>query len=271
MRSLIARPSRRLVALGLGAVLILGLAPGAALAADKPLRIGVSAGPYGDILRETARLAAREGLQAEIIEFTEWAQINEALQSGDIDANNFQHEPYLNNQKKQRGYDIVPLASSIVVPLGIYSSKVKSLADLPEGARVGIPNDPTNGARALFLLQQAGVLKLRDGADLAATIADIAENPKTLKLVELDAAQLPRSLDDLAASVITLNYAVLAGLNPKTALFLEGAESRWTLIWAVRADRKDDPRINRFVALYRSPEIKQFILDKFGGSILPTW
>ena len=112
---------------------------------------------------------------------------------------------------------------------------------------------------------------MRAGADIAATVADVADNPKQLKLVELDAAQLPRSLDDLAASVITLNYAVLAGLNPKTALFLEGAESRWTLIWAVRADRKDDPRINRFVALYRSSDIKAFILDRFGGSILPTW
>ena len=136
MRMLIARPTRRFIA---AALIGLGLLPGASLAADKPLRIGVSAGPYGDILRETAKLAAREGLQAEIIEFTEWTQINEALQLGDIDANNFQHEPYLNNQKRQRGYDIVPLASSIVVPLGIYSSKVTSLADLPRGGECRHP------------------------------------------------------------------------------------------------------------------------------------
>lgn len=267
MRLMSVLISRRLFALVLGAALL----PGLATAADQPLRIGVSAGPYGDILRETAKLAEKEGLKAEIVEFTEWTQINEALQLGDIDANNFQHEPYLNNQKKQRGYDIVPVASSIVVPLGIYSSKVKTLAELPHGGGIGIPNDPTNGARALFLLQQAGVIGLKPGVDITATIADVTDNPKQLKLVELDAAQLPRSLDDLSASVITLNYAVLAGLDTRKALFLEGAESRWTLIWAVRADRKDDPRINRFIALYRSPEIKQFILTKFGGSILPTW
>lgn len=260
-------PSRRAFAFLLGFALL----PGVAFAADKPLRIGVSSGPYGDILRETAKLADKEGLKAEIIEFTEWTQINEALQLGDIDANNFQHQPYLDNQRKQRGYDIVPVASSIVVPLGIYSQKIEALADLPEGASIGIPNDPTNGARALFLLQQAGVLRLKAGVDISATILDIADNPKQIRLVELDAAQLPRSLDDLTASVITLNYAVLAKLDPKAALFLEGAESRWTLIWAVRADRKDDPRINRFIALYRSPEIKQYILTKFGGSILPTW
>lgn len=242
-----------------------------AIAQDKPLKIGVSSGPYGDILRETAKLAAKEGLQAEIIEFTEWTQINEALQLGDIDANNFQHVPYLDNQKKQRGYKIVPLVPSIVVPTGLYSAKAATVDAIPAGAKIGIPNDPTNSARALFLLQQAGLIKLKPGADIAATPADIVENPKKISLIELDAAQLPRSLNDLGAAVITLNYAVLAKLDPKKALALEGAESRWTLVWAVREDRKDDPRIRRFVELYRSPEIKAFIQTKFDGTILPTW
>lgn len=242
-----------------------------AIAADKPLKIGVSAGPYGDILRETAKLAAAEGLQAEIIEFTEWTQINEALQAGEIDANNFQHEPYLDNQKKLRGYKIVPIANSIVVPTGLYSAKAATVDAIPSGAKVGIPNDPTNSARALFLLQQAGLIKLKPNTGIDATAADIVENPKKLSLLELDAAQLPRSLNDLGAAVITLNYAVLAKLDPKKSLALEGAESRWTLIWAAREDRKDDPRIRRFVELYRSPQIKQFILTKFDGTILPTW
>jgi len=242
-----------------------------AFAADKPLKIGVSAGPYGDILRETAKIAAKEGLVAEIVEFTDWTQVNEALQAGDIDANNFQHEPYLENQKKQRGYTIIPLVPSIVVPTGLYSSKYKSAADIPDGARIGIPNDPTNGARAFFLLEQAGLIKLKPGTTIAATARDIAENPKKLTIIELDAAQLPRSLDDLAAAVITLNYAVLSGLDPKKSLTLEGVESRWTLVWAVRADRKDDARIRRFIELYRSQPVKEYILAKFNGSILPTW
>jgi D-methionine transport system substrate-binding protein len=249
----------------------LTLAAGSAYSADKPLKIGVSAGPYGDILRETAKLAAKDGLPAEIIEFTEWTQINEALQSGDLDANNFQHEPYLDNQKKQRGYEIVPVATSIVVPMGIYSNGAKTIAEIPNGARIGIPNDPSNAARALFLLQEAGLIRLKPGADVAATIVDVAENPKKLTFVELDAAQLPRSLDDLSVAVITLNYAVLAKLDPKKALALEGAESKWTLVWAVRDDPKNDPRIRRFIETYRSAPIKAFIEANFNGSILPTW
>lgn len=264
---------RMIAAAALAALVVVTLpAFGAqAQATDKPLKIGVSAGPYGDILRETAKLAAKEGLKAEIVEFTEWTQINEAVQTGDLDANNFQHRPYLENQVKQRGYKIVPLDPSIVVPAGIYSDKARTIADIPAGGRVGLPNDPSNAARSLFLLQQAGLIKLKPGAGDAATVIDIAENPKKLQLVELDAAQLPRALPDLAAAVITLNYAVLAKLDPKQALLLEDAQSRWTLVWAARDDRKDDPRLRRFIALYRTAEIKDFILTKFSGSILPTW
>ncbi|KAA0676301.1 MetQ/NlpA family ABC transporter substrate-binding protein [Roseomonas genomospecies 6] len=235
------------------------------------LKLGVSAGPYGEILEYTAKIAAKEGLKAEVIEFTDWNMPNAALQSGDIDANNFQHQPFLDNQIKQRGYDIVPVAKSIVVPMGIYAKKVQSLADLKEGASVSIPNDPTNGARALFLLAKAGVIGLKDGAGLNTSIADIATNPKKIKLVELDAAQLPRSLDDVDASVITLNYAVLAGLTPKTALVLEDDQSKWHLVWAVRKDRAEDPAIKRFIELYRSAEVRDFINTRFNGTIIPTW
>lgn len=240
-------------------------------AAQAPLKIGVSAGPYGDILRFTADLAAKEGLKAEVIEFSDWVQINEALNRGDIDANNFQHIPYLQNQVKQRGYDIVPLDASIVVPMGLYSKKFKSATELPKGAQVAIPNDPSNASRALFLLQQAGLIKLRADAPLSATLIDIADNPRNLKLIELDAAQLPRSLDDVAAATVTLNYAVLAGLKPKESITLEDEQSKWHLVWAARKDRKDDPRLKRFIALYRSSPVKDFILQKFEGSIIPTW
>ncbi|HYG87872.1 MAG TPA: MetQ/NlpA family ABC transporter substrate-binding protein [Azospirillum sp.] len=251
------------------AVLAAGLLSSAAQAA--PLKIGVSAGPYGEILDFTAKIAAKEGLEAKVIEFTDWNMPNAALQAGDIDANNFQHQPFLDNQIKQRGYDIVPAAKSIVVPMGVYSKKVKNLADLKSGASVSIPNDPTNAARALGLLADAGVIKLKDGVGLGATILDVASNPKGIKFVELDAAQLPRSLDDVDASVITLNYAVLAGLDPKGALKLEDDQSKWHLVWAVRKDRQDDPSIKRFIEIYRSPEVRQFILTRFNGTIVPTW
>ncbi|WP_245986828.1 MetQ/NlpA family ABC transporter substrate-binding protein [Azospirillum thermophilum] len=237
----------------------------------EPLKLGVSAGPYGEILEFTAKLAAKEGIEAKVIEFTDWNMPNAALQAGDIDANNFQHQPFLDNQIRQRGYDIVPVAKSVVVPMGVYAKKLQSLADLKEGASVSIPNDPTNGARALFLLADAGLIGLKDGVGLNATIADVVRNPKKLRFVELDAAQLPRSLDDVDASVITLNYAVLAGLNPKTALKLEDDQSKWHLVWAVRRDRAEDPTIKRFIALYRSPEVRQFIETRFNGTIVPTW
>ena len=153
----------------------------------------------------------------------------------------------------------------------MYSNKAKSIAEIPEGGSVAVPNDPTNGARALFLLAKAGLITLRDGVDVAATVADVTGNPKKLKIVELDAAQLPRSLDDTSASAVPLNYAVLAGLDPKTSLFIEDETSKWTLVWATRRDNAGDPRIKRYIDIYRSPEVRQFILTRFNGTILPTW
>ncbi|WP_101341211.1 MetQ/NlpA family ABC transporter substrate-binding protein (plasmid) [Cereibacter azotoformans] len=256
-----------IAALGLGATLGLALP---AWAAD-PLKIGVSAGPYGDILRHTAELAAAQGIEAEIIEFTDWPLINEALAHGDLDANNFQHIPYLQNQITARGFDLVPGPASIVVPTGVYSARLTSLTDLPEGGTIAIPNDPSNAARALFLLEKAGVIRLKEGAGITATVLDLAGNPRNLRFVELDAAQLPTSLPDVDAAVITLNYAVLAGLDPRTALILEDEHSRWHLVWATRRDNADDPRLKTFIDLYRSPEVKEFILTRFDGTILPTW
>ncbi|HYG90356.1 MAG TPA: MetQ/NlpA family ABC transporter substrate-binding protein [Azospirillum sp.] len=254
------------------AVLAAGLIASPALSGAwaAPLKLGVSAGPYGEILDFTAKLAAKEGLEAKVIEFTDWNMPNAALQAGDIDANNFQHQPFLDNQIKQRGYDIVPVAKSVVVPMGLYSKKAKAVTEVKNGATISIPNDPTNAARALVLLSDVGLITLKSTGPTTSLI-DIASNPKGLKFAELDAAQLPRSLDDVDASVITLNYAVLAGLDPKTALKLEDDQSKWHLVWAVRKDRQDDPAIKRFIELYRSPEVRQFILTRFNGTIVPTW
>jgi len=256
----------------LGAAMLAGtLASGNASAANGVLKIGVSSGPYGDILREAARLAAQDGLKAEIIEFTDWNQPNSALDAKEIDLNNFQHRPYLANQVKARGYKLVALDPSIVVPGGIFSSKVKSFSELRNGAQLGIPNDPTNSARALFLFQEAGVIKLKPEAGISATVQDIVDNPKKVTFVELDAAQLPRSLNDLDASFVSNNYAQLAGLKLKDALITETKNSEWTLVFASREDRKDDPDIKKFIAIYRSEPVKTFIETKFQGSILPAW
>ncbi|MBL0931829.1 MAG: MetQ/NlpA family ABC transporter substrate-binding protein [Alphaproteobacteria bacterium] len=243
----------------------------AVASAQEPLKVGVSAGPYGEILEFAAGIASKQGLTVKVIEFSDWNAINAALAQGDIDANNFQHIPYLNNQIKARGYNIVPLDKSVVVPIGLYSSKIADAKDVRQGGTISIPNDPTNGARALALLERAGLIKLRAGADLDATVADVTDNPKRLRFVELDAAQLPRSLTDVDASVVTLNYAVLAKLDPKKALVLEDDRSKWHLVWAARADRQNDERLKKFIAIYRSPEVRQFIEKRFDGTIIPTW
>ena len=257
--------------LAIAAAVGLLISAGCLARADTNLKVGVSAGPYADILRYAADLAAKEGLKAKIVEFTDWTLPNEALNAGDIDLNNFQHVPYLNNQVKTRGYDIVPLQKSIIVPFGLYSKKVTKLDDIKDGATTAIPNDPSNGARGLELLQQAGLIKLKDGAGMTATVKDIAENPKRLKIQELDAAQLPRALDDLDFSVVSLNYAVNAGLDPKKALILEDDHSKWGLVFAAKPKNKDNPAIVRFIEIYRSEPVKEFIQKKFNGVILTTW
>ncbi|MFG1420534.1 MetQ/NlpA family ABC transporter substrate-binding protein [Roseixanthobacter liquoris] len=260
---------------GLAAVTLGAPASAQTSASDKPLKVGVSAGPYGDILREAARLSAPQGVTAEIVEFTDWNQPNAALQAGDIDLNNFQNRPYLANQVKTRNYRIVALDESILVPAGIYSKTYKSIGDIPAGAKIAIPNDPTNGGRALLLFQRAGLLKLKPGTGLYASVVDVVENPKKLQIVELDAAQLSRSLDDVAAAFVSSNYAYLAGLNLNTALVaettVEVAKPYFTLVFAAREDRKDDPRIRKFIEIYRSQAVKDFTLAKFKGSILPAW
>jgi D-methionine transport system substrate-binding protein len=244
-------------------------------AADKPLKVGVSAGPYGDILREAARLSERDGLKAEIIEFSDWNQPNAALQAGDIDLNNFQHRFYLANQIKARDYKLVALDESILVPAGVYSKKYAKASDIPDGSRIAIPNDPTNAARALLLFEKAELIKLKANARLSASVLDVVENPKKLQILEIDAAQLPRSLDDVAAAFVSSNYAYLAGLDLNKALVAETTDAEaklyFTLIFAAREDRKDDPQIKKFIAIYRSQPVKDFIRAKFNGTILPAW
>jgi D-methionine transport system substrate-binding protein len=239
--------------------------------AGTPLKVGVSAGPYADILRFAADLAKKDGIDAQIIEFTDWTIPNAALAAGDLDVNNFQHQPYLDNQVATRGYGIVSIAKSIVVPFGLYSKKIGSLAEVKDGAATAIPNDPSNAARGLQLLEKAGLIKLKPDAGTKATVFDIAENPKHLQIKELDAAQLPRALDDLDFSVVSLNYAINAGLDVKKALLLEDDHSNWNLVFATRSKDKDNPVIKRFVEIYRSAEVKDFIEKRFGGTIKTTW
>lgn len=245
---------------------------GTAIAQDKPLKIGVTAGPHAQIFEAVKNVAERDGLKIQIVEFSDYIQPNAALASGDLDANSYQHLPFLQQQIKDRGYKFAPVGYTVTYPIGIYSKKVKNLNDLKEGASVGIPNDPTNGGRVLLLLQAKGIIKLKPDAGLKASPLDIADNPKKLKIVELDAAQLPRSLDDLDAAAVNGNYAGTAGLVPtRDAIALEAAQGPYANLIAVRDEDKNKPWVAKLVKAYHSDEVKQFIQTTFKGNAIAAW
>jgi D-methionine transport system substrate-binding protein len=242
--------------------------------ADAVLKVGASPSPHGEILKYVKdNLAAADGLKLEIVEFNDYVQPNVALQDKQLDANYFQHVPYLDTEKKAKGYKFTALAPVHLEPLGVYSRKVKNLADVPQGAVVAIPNDPSNSGRALNLLATKGLIKLKDGAGVKATQRDVADNPKNLKFKELEAAQLPRSLDDTTLSVINGNYAIQTNLTPsKDALALEsGIENPYANVVVVRTGDEKDPRVVKLEKLLHSPEVKKFIEDKYHGSVLAAF
>jgi D-methionine transport system substrate-binding protein len=243
-----------------------------AFAQGKPLKVGVTGGPHAEIMEAVKEQAAKQGLAIQIVEFSDYVQPNVALASGDLDANSYQHQPYLDNANADRGYKLVSIAKTVIFPIGIYSKKVKSLDVLKEGARIGIPNDPTNGGRALLLLQGQGLIKLKAGVGLKATPLDIAENPRKLRFIELDAAQLPRSLDDTDASAINTNFAMQAGLDPKRdAIAQESPDSPYANVLAVREKDKDRPEFAKLVAAYHSQPVKDFIQSKYHGAVIAAW
>ncbi|WP_175068406.1 MetQ/NlpA family ABC transporter substrate-binding protein [Bradyrhizobium uaiense] len=252
------------------ALAVVVLLTGAARA--ETVRVGVTAGPHAEILDVVKKVAAGRGLDIKVVEFTDYVIPNQALALGDLEANSFQHEPYLKNQLSKTGWKIVKVVNTIASPQGVYSLKYKKLADLPDGARVAIANDPSNGARGLMILALHGVIKLRDPNNVASTIADITDNPKKLRFVELDAAQLPRSLQDVDLVSINNNYAVQAGLNPATdAIAREAADGPWVNILAVREEDKDKPWVKQLADAFRSDEVKAFLEKRFKGTYVATW
>jgi len=244
----------------------------ASAAHAETIRIGVTAGPHAEIIDVVKKVAAERGLDLKPIEFTDYVVPNQALAQKELEANSFQHEPYLKNQISKTNWKIVKVANTIASPQGVYSVKYKTLAELPQGATVAIANDPSNGARGLLILALHGAIKLKDGVGVAASVADIVDNPKKLKFVELDAAQLPRSLQDVDLVSINNNYAVQAGLNPaKDAIAREDVEGPWVNIIAVREEDKDKPWVKQLIEAYHSDPVKQFVETRFKGTYLPAW
>jgi len=240
--------------------------------AQDAIRIGVTAGPHAQIAEVAKQVAERDGLNLQIVEFQDYIQPNAALDSGDLQANSYQHLPFLQTQIQARGYKITAVGDTVTFPMGFYSKKFKSLAELPDGARIGIQNDPSNSGRALALLQKYGVIKLKAGAGISATPLDVVENPKHLQIVQIEAAQLPRSLDDLAVSAINTNYAVQAKLVPtRDAIAIEDAKGPYANLIAVRTQDKDKPWVPKLLKAFHSPEVKQFVASTFAGSIVPAF
>ncbi|MEU0643540.1 MetQ/NlpA family ABC transporter substrate-binding protein [Streptomyces umbrinus] len=240
---------------------------------DGALVVGATAVPAGEVLSYIKKdLAAKNGLDLEIKEFTDYVLPNTALQEGSLDANLYQNKPYLDDFNKSKGTELVPVVDAYLPPMGVYSKKVQDVTELADGVTVAVPNDITNEGRALQLLASQGVITLKDDAGTTASPADIVKNPKNLKFKELEPAQLPRSLDDVAAAVINNNYAQDAGLSPaEDAILLESAKDNpYANLLAVKKGNEDDPRVEKLAKLLTSPEVTKFIKDKYQGSVLPV-
>ncbi|WP_131103622.1 MetQ/NlpA family ABC transporter substrate-binding protein [Ornithinimicrobium sufpigmenti] len=236
-----------------------------------PLTVGVSPLPHAQILQFVDdELAEEAGLELELVEFTDYLQPNVALDDGSLDANYFQHAPYLAEQEAAAGYDFEAVAPVHLEPLGLYSATLGTVEEIPDGAQIAIPNDPTNGARALHLLADQGLLTLADTGEASATVLDIEDNPQDLQFVEIEAAQLPRSLPDVDAAVINGNYAIQADLSPATdALAAEAPEDNpYANLLVVRAGDEDDPRIAQLAELLGSEEVARFIEDTYDGAVI---
>ena len=248
-------------------------APASSGGSKVTLKVGASPVPHTEILEQIKPVLAKQNIELKIVEFSDYVQPNMALGDKELDANFFQHEPYLLNFiDEHKNLKLKSVGGVHVEPMGVYSKKLKKLDELKEGDIVAIPNDPTNGGRALLLLEKSGVIKLKAGLGVKATVQDVTENKKNLQFKEIEAAQLPRSLDDVAVAVINTNFAMQANLNPtKDALFIEDKTSPYANIVAVREGDEKRPEIVALMKALQSKEIKEFIEKKYGGAIVPAF
>ena len=241
---------------------------------EEPLVVGATAVPAGDILRFVeSELAAEAGLTLEIHEYSDYIAPNAALAEGQLDVNLYQHEPFLLEYNEGNDTDLVAVEQIYLPPLGLYSKSVDDIADLAEGSEVALPNDPTNEFRALLLLEEGGLITLAEGVDEATfSLSDIEENPRDLDFREVEAAQLPRSLDDVDAAIVNNNYAQEAGLDfENDSILLEEFEGNpYVNILASRADNTDDPRVEVLIDLLTSPDTVRFIEETYEGSVIPA-
>lgn len=242
---------------------------------DNHIKVGISAGidqPLWDAVKKVAK--EKYNLDVEVVTFTDYVLPNSALSSGDIDANSFQHGPYLEKQIKERGYKLVAVGNTFVYPIAGYSRKIKSVAELKDNAQVAVPNDPTNLGRSLLLLQKQGLIKLKDNVGLLPTSLDIVENPKHLKIIEIEAPQLTRAIDDdkIDLAVINTNYSSQVGLTPgKNGLFVEDKDSPYVNVIVAREDNKDSQKVKDLVKAYQTDEVAAAADKIYHGDAVKGW
>lgn len=239
---------------------------------DESLKVGVTGGPHELIFEVIQDLAKADGLDLELVVFSDYIMPNTALDEGEIDLNSYQHEPFLDEYNADHDTNLVAAFPSVLSAIGVYSNDVTDIEEIPDGAQVGIPNDPSNGSRALVLFEEAGVIKLDDDKRDNATILDIVENEKDIEFTELDAAQLPKMLDEVDLAVINGNFATESGLDPTTdSIFTESTDSPYVNVVAVKAENEDDPVIDQIKEYYYTDEVKDFILEEYKGAYQPSW
>lgn len=248
---------------------------GSNASSDNVITVGASPSPHAEILNAVADELKADGYELKVVEYNDYVQPNVALSDGSLDANYFQHKPYLDNYNQENGTDLASAAAIHFEPMGLYAGKSSDIKNVPDGAKIAVPSDATNEARALLLLQDQGVIKLKDGAGLEATANDIAENPHNIQLVEVEAAAVPRSLQDADFAVINGNYALSAGLDTFKTLASEGADSEaaqtYANIVAVRKGEEDSPKTKALVKALTSDTAKKFIEDQYKGSVIPVF
>ena len=254
----------------------LWLALGGCRPAARPanhLKVGVMAGAEEQVAEVAKKIAKeRHGLEVELVIFSDYIAPNAALADGSLDLNAFQHRPYLEQQSRDRGYKFVPVGNTFVYPIAAYSRRVKSASELPEGAQVAIPNDPTNLGRALVLLGREKLIGLRPGVGVNGTVTDVQENPKHLHIVEIDAAQLPRVLPDVDLAVINTTYASQAGLSPtRDGLFVEDKDSPYVNLIVAREDNRDAEAVKAFVKAYQTDDVNAAAFEVFKGGAVKGW
>ena len=236
------------------------------------ISVGVTPVPHGEIMEFVKPIVAKQGVDLKIVEFNDYVQPNLATDDGELDANYFQHRPYLEEFTKDHGINLVEVAAVHIEPMGVYSKQIKKINELKDGAVIAIPNDPTNGGRALLLLNKAGVITLEDPTDITATVMDIKDNPKNIEIRELEAAQLPRALEDVDAAVINTNFAMQADLIPqRDANVIEGADSPYVNILVANPEsaKKEDMKI--LIKAVQSEETRAFIENQYKGAVLPAF